>query len=101
MGSRVTVRKGIEQRLARSQGVRAEVRATAGRVLDAARARAAHHRDTGEYTESLHIERGSIDAHVVADADHAADLEYGHTLPNGRHVEGAHIMTGAATDVTR
>ena len=40
----------------------------------------------------------ACDAHVVADADHVADLEDGHTLPNGCHVEGGHIMTGAATE---
>ncbi|CAM3432548.1 DUF5403 family protein [Stackebrandtia soli] len=99
MSKRASIRRGVEQRLARSKGVRAAVRSTAGDVLDAAKARAADHRDTGDYAASLHIERGAVDAHVVADAPHATDLEYGHTNPrSGRWIDGAWIMTRATDD---
>lgn len=95
-----TVRRNLDRRIGRLPGVRAAVREVAAAVLDAALARAAKHRDSGTFAESLDIETGRTDARVVSSDPRAVSKEYGHVdKRTGQPVPGAHILSGAAADV--
>ncbi len=95
-----TVRKGLDKRLARLPQVQAELDRVAGEVLDAAKTRAAAHRDTGQLAESLTVERGRVDRRVESDDPNILSIEYGHTdVKTGKHVAGLHILSGAAADI--
>lgn len=94
------VRKGLEKRLARLPEVQAELDRIAGLVLDAAKARADAHRDTGQLAESLSVQRGRVDRRVESDDPNIVAIEFGHTdAKSGKHVDGIHLLSGAAADV--
>jgi hypothetical protein len=95
-----SVRRNLDQAVARLPEVRAHLRSLAAEVLSAARARAADHIDTGTFATSLHTAGGRIDARVESDDPDAISKEFGHTDPRtGRHVDGIHALGGAAADV--
>lgn len=95
-----TVRKDLNRRLARSPEVKKVVRAVAEDILAAAQARANQHRHTGGFADSLHIETGRTDVHVVADDPQAVAKEFGHIdADTGRSVPGIHALSGAVADV--
>lgn len=95
-----SVRRNLDRNIARTREVRTQVRAVADELLDAARARAAAHTDTGTFADSLKVERGRVDAEVVSDDPQALSKEFGHTdAKTGRHVAGIHALGGAAADL--
>lgn len=96
----VTIKAGLERRLAKTRGVRAAVGDVAKTVLSNARQNAAEHKDSGAYTAGLKLERGDIDAHVKAYDPAAHLIEHGYTTENGRRVEGQKILTRAAEAIT-
>jgi Family of unknown function (DUF5403) len=95
-----SVRRGLDKRLARMRVVGAKLDEVAREVLDVARTRAQAHRHTGDFADNLSIEHGRVDARVESDDPQALSKEYGHTDPRtGRHVDGTHVLGGAAADV--
>jgi len=98
----VQIKTGIERRLARMRGVRKAVRDVGKTVLTNAKTNAAEHRDSGDYADSLALERGDVDVHVVAHDPAAVLIEHGYTTEDGQRIEGQKILTRAAADaVTR
>lgn len=95
-----TVRRGLDKRVARLAQVQTELDRVAAEVLDAAKARAAAHRDTGQLAESLEVKRGRVDRRVESDDPNILSIEYGHTdARTSRQVDGLHVLGGAAADV--
>jgi hypothetical protein len=95
-----SIRRNLAKRVARLPVVQAELQRVAEAVLAAAKARAETHRDSGALAASLKIRRGRVDRRVESDDPLILSKEYGHTdKTTGRHVEGAHVLTGAAADV--
>ncbi|WP_018348224.1 DUF5403 family protein [Longispora albida] len=93
-------KRGIERRLARLPAVKAEVRAVAEQVLDAARTRAQAHSDDGTFAASLYIGKGKTDLRVESDDPGAQAKEFGHLDRKSRRpVPGMHALGGAAADV--
>jgi HK97 gp10 family phage protein len=77
---------------------RAAIRALAEFVAD--RARAYCPVDTGELRDSIHVvgEADGLRHHVVATADHAEPVEFGHTMRNGRLYPANPFMRKALRD---
>jgi hypothetical protein len=95
-----TLRRNLDQVVARLPEIRAHVRAVAGEVLAAARERAETHHESGTYADSFRLVRGRVDTHVESDDPHAQSKEFGHTdQRTGRDVPGIHALGGAAADV--
>ena len=95
-----TLRRNLDQVVARLPTVRAHVRAVADEVLAAARIRAAAHTHTGRFADSFRVVRGRVDAHVESADPRALSKEFGHVDdPTGRDVPGIHALGGAASDI--
>lgn len=95
-----TVRRGLDKRVAKLPQVQAELDRVATEVLEAAKARANAHRDTGDLADSLKVKRGRVDRRVESDDRNIVAIEYGHTdAKTGNPVAGLHLLSGAAADV--
>ncbi|MGH8875793.1 MAG: DUF5403 family protein [Stackebrandtia sp.] len=96
--SRVTVNKRIVRHVARLGVVDAALAAVARDVLAAAKASAPT--DSGTYAAGLDIDKGKVDYHVTAAADHSAAVEFGHNTATGGYVNGRHVLARALDSVT-
>ncbi|MGH8877011.1 MAG: DUF5403 family protein [Stackebrandtia sp.] len=95
--SRVKLNRRLNSTAAHRPEVKAKLKSVAATVLAAAKSSAP--RRSGAYAASLKVQKGKLDYHVVAEADHAAAVEFGHTSQSGEWVDGHHVLGKAADSV--
>ncbi|WP_363094360.1 DUF5403 family protein [Pseudonocardia sp. 73-21] len=90
--------KVINRIVSRDPGVRSAVKRNAEQIGTRAEAALAAIADTGD--SKIVVTHGRTDSYVSLDdsrGDYAAlSIEYGHTAPNGRWVDGAYVLHRAA-----
>lgn len=94
------VAKNLESLIAHMPGVNAEVKRVAQAGLSIAKGKAAAHRDTGAFAQSLKLERGRTDWYIVATDPNSASIEFGHhDAKTGKFIPGLHILGSTAADI--
>ncbi|MGH8878196.1 MAG: DUF5403 family protein [Stackebrandtia sp.] len=87
----------INAKAARLPEVRDAVADVARDIAAKAKSNAASHKQSGDFAASVHVVRGKVDSHVVADVDYAASAEFGHHSElSGQWVDGVFALTRAA-----
>lgn len=83
--------------IAHMPGVREAVADEAEERAARIRSVAAGHQHTGAFLRSIKTAKGNPDTIIYSDDPGALSINYGHTAPNGTHVEGIHAFEAGMT----